>query len=74
MFAYGPGDRGSIISQDIPKTKKMVLDAFLLSIQHNKVRIKGKWSNPEKVVAPSLHLGIVAIKKRAFGSPSTTVG
>ena len=32
-----------------------------------------KWSNPEKGVAPSLHLGIVAIEKGAFGSPSTTV-
>ena len=50
----------------------MVLDAALLSIQHYKARIKGKvekfreWSN-------SLHLGVVAIKKGAFGPPSTTV-
>ena len=32
-----------------------------------------KWSNPGKWVAPSLHLGVVAIEKGAFGSPSTSV-
>ena len=32
-----------------------------------------KWSNPGKGVAHPLHLGIVAIEKEAFGSPSTTV-
>ena len=47
LFANGPGDWGSII----PKTQKMILDAALLSIQHYKMRIKGKveqsweWSN-----------------------------
>ena len=42
VFAKGPGDRGSIQGQVIPKTQKMVLDAALLSTQHYKVRIKGK--------------------------------
>ena len=44
VFANGPGDRGSIrvIPKVIPKTQKMVLDAALLSSQHDKVRIKGK--------------------------------
>ena len=32
-----------------------------------------KWSNPGKGVAPPLHLGVVAIEKGAFWSPSTTV-
>ena len=32
-----------------------------------------KWRNPGKGVASSLHLGVVAIKKGAFGSPSTIV-
>ena len=32
-----------------------------------------KWSNPGKGVAPPLHLGVVAIEKGAFGSPSTKV-
>ena len=53
VFANGPGDRGSIPGQVMPKTKKMVLDAALLNTQHYKVRIKGKWSNPGKLVASS---------------------
>ena len=32
-----------------------------------------KWSNPGKGVALPVHLGVVAIEKGAFGSPSTTV-
>ena len=31
-----------------------------------------KWSNPEKGVAPSVHLSVVAIEKGTFGSPLTT--
>ena len=42
VFAYGPVDRGSIPSQVIPKTQKMVLDSALLNTQNYKVRIKGK--------------------------------
>ena len=42
VFTNGPGDRGSIPDQIIPKTKKMLVDASLLSTQHYKVRIKGK--------------------------------
>ena len=42
VFAYGPGDRGSIPDRVIPKTKKMVLDAALLSTKRYKVRIKNK--------------------------------
>ena len=42
VFANGPGDRGSILGRVIPKTRKMVLDAALLSTQHYKVRIKSK--------------------------------
>ena len=41
-FANGPEDRGSIPGRVIPKTQKIVLDAALLSTQHNKVRIKDK--------------------------------
>ena len=50
------------------RLKKIVLDFSLLNTQHYKVWIKGKWSNPEKGV------GVVAIEKGAFGSPSKTVG
>ena len=42
VFANGPGDLGSIPSQVISKTQKMVLDLSLLNTQHYKVRIKGK--------------------------------
>ena len=31
------------------------------------------WSNPGKQKRPPLHLGVVAIQKGAFGSPSTMV-
>ncbi len=41
-FANSPGDLGSIPSQVIPKTLKMVLDASLLNTQYYKVLIKGK--------------------------------
>ena len=42
VFAYGPGDRGSIPGRVIPKTLKMVLDNSLLNTQQYKVRIKDK--------------------------------
>ena len=42
VFANGPGDLGSIPGRVIPKTSKIVLDAFLLNIQQYKVGIKGK--------------------------------
>ena len=49
VFTNGMGDRDSSLGRVIPKTqkkkkkeKKKVLDAILLSIQHHKVRIKGK--------------------------------
>ena len=55
------------------KDSKMVLDTSLLNTQHYKVRIKSKWSHPGDGVAPSLHIGVVAIEMESFGSPSTTV-
>ena len=42
VFAYGPGDLGSISGRVIPKTFKMVLDTSLLNTQLYKVRIEGK--------------------------------
>ena len=69
MFANGPGDLGSIPGCVIPKTLKIVLDT-----QQYKVRIKGKveqsreWSSTFPI-----HLGVVAIEKGAFWSPSTMV-
>ena len=53
VFANGPGDLGSIPGRVIPKTQKMVLDAYLLNTQHYKVRIKGKVEQSREGVAPS---------------------
>ena len=70
VFANDPGDLGSIPGRVIQKTQKMVLDASLLNTQHYKVRVKGK---VEQSREKSSTLGVVAIEKGAFGSPSTTV-
>ena len=67
VFANGLGDQGSIPGRVIPKTKKMVLDAALLSTQDYKLRIKGK------VECPLLHLEVIAIEKGAFRSLPTKV-
>ena len=42
VFTNSLGDQGPIPGWVIPKTQKTVLDATLLSTQHNKVLIKGK--------------------------------
>ena len=74
VFANGSGDLGSIPGRVIPKTLKMVLDTSLLNTQQYKVRIKGKVEQSrERSSAPPLHLGVVAIEKGAFWSPSTTL-
>ena len=70
VFVNGPGDWCSIPSWVIPKTQKMVLDAALLSTQHNKVRIKGKVEQSREW---SSALGVVAFEKGGFGSPLTKV-
>ena len=72
VFANGLGNLGSIPGRVIPKTQKMVLDATLLNSQHYKVRIKGKVEQSREK-SSALHLGVVAIEKGAFGSPSTMV-
>ena len=63
----------SIPGHVIPKTLKIVLDAALLSTQHYKVMIEGKVVQSRAWSSPPLHLGVVAIEKEAFGSPSTKV-
>ena len=56
------------------KTLRMVFDTSLLNIQQYKVYIKGKVEQSrERSSALLLHLGVVAIEKGAFWSPSTTV-
>ena len=71
VFASGPGDLGSILRRVIPKTQKMVLDATLLNTQHHKFRIKGEVGQSRE--GSSVHLGVEAIEKGVFGSPSTRV-
>ena len=52
----------------------LVLDTSLLNTQQYEVRIKGKVEQSrERSSAFPLHLGVVAIEKGAFWSPSTTV-
>ena len=51
VFANGPVDRGSIPVRVIPKTLKMVLDTYLLSIIRYLSRVQ--CSNPGKGVMPS---------------------
>ena len=55
------------------RLKKMVLDATLLTTQHYKARIKSKVEQSSEWSSTPTHLGVVAIEKRAFGSPSTKV-
>ena len=69
VFTSGPGDRGSIPGQVIPKAQKMVLDASLLNTQHYKVWIKGKVEQSREWNSTPLHLGIVTIEKGAFSRP-----
>ena len=45
--------QSSIPGRVIPKTYKIVIDAALLNTKYYKVRIKDKWSNPEKGATPS---------------------
>ena len=74
VFANGLGDLASIPGRVIPKIQKMVLDATLLNTQYYKVRIKGKVEqSKERSSALPLHLGVVAMEKGAFGSPSTNL-
>ena len=73
-FANDRGDQGLIPSRFIPKTVKMVRDKSLLNTQQYNVRIEGKVEQSrERSSASPLHLGVVAIEKGAFRSPSTTV-
>ena len=52
----------------------MILDATLLNIQNHMVRIKKlSEANQGMDCFSPLHLGVVAIEKGAFGSPSTKV-
>ena len=68
-----PGDLGSIPGHVIQKTLKMVLDTSLLNTQQYKVLSRASGEIQWKKSHHPLHLGVVAIEKGAFSSPSTTV-
>ena len=57
------------------KDSKMVLDAALLNTQHYNLRIKGKVEQSSEwgTAPPPRNLGVVAIEKAAFGTPSAKV-
>ena len=63
-------DNVSIPGGIIPKTQKIVPNASFLNTKHYKVRIKGKWNNLGKELAPS---PTVAIENGAFVWLSNTV-
>ena len=67
VFANGAEDRGSIPGRVIPKTQKWYFMPHCLTLN---VRIKGK---VEQFREWSCTLGVVAIERGTFGSPSTTV-
>ena len=52
--------------QLIPKTQKLVLAVSLLKTQHSMIQINVKCCNPEKGLAPSLLLAVVAFEKEPF--------
>ena len=74
MFTNGPGERVSIPGQVIPKIKKkwylMPLCLTLSFIRYGS-RVSREIQGKEWRL--TLHLGLIAIEKRAFGLPSTTV-
>ena len=73
VYANDPEDQGSISGWVLPRTQKRVLETTLPNIQHYKVHIKGKVKESRERSSAPLHLGEVAMEKRAFGSSSTTV-
>ena len=73
VFANSPGDRGSIPGQIIPKTQKMVLDAYLLNTQQYKVCIKGKVKQSrERSSAFPYTLVLQLLKGEPSGHPRLT--
>ena len=73
VYANGSGDLRSIPGRVTPKTKKMVLDATLLSTQHYKVRFKGKVEQLSERSSALPYAWRSSYQKGSFGSPSTTV-
>ena len=60
-------------SGDAKKLLKWYLIPTWLTLSITRYVSRVGWINPGKGVAPSLYLGVGAIKKRVFGSPLTMV-
>ena len=73
VFANGPGDRGSIPGQVIPKNQKIVLDSTLLNTQHYKIWIKGKVEQSRERSCVLFYTFVVVIEMGAIVSPLTKV-
>ena len=73
VLAHGPKEQGSIPGWVIPKNQKWYLmpPCLILNIIRYGSRIK--WSNPGKGGVPTPTLGVIAIEKWTFGSPSFTI-
>ena len=73
MFANDLGDQGSISGRVIPKTQKIVLEAFLINTQHLKYgsRVRGVIQGKQSHLP--LHFNVVAIEKRAFDYNQSTL-
>ena len=72
VFDIVPVDQDSIPDRITPKTQKMVLDVSLLNTIRYRSRVSGVIQEME--LHPPLHIGVVAIEKKAFGWPLSTVG
>ena len=68
---YANGVQSQVESYQRLKRCYLIPPCLTLSIMRYVSMVK--WSNPGKEVALPLHVGVVAIEKGAFGSPSTTV-
>ena len=68
-----PRDRGSIPGLVISKTQKLYLRPPCLTLSTIRQGSRESGAILEKESHPPLHIGVVAIEKGAFVSPSTTV-
>ena len=71
VITNGSWDQGSLPVRVIPKSQKMLLKQTLRIIRYGS---RESGAIQEKVQHSTLHIGVVAIEKGAFGSHSTLVG
>ena len=74
VFAHGPEDRGSIPGRVIQKTQNYYLMPSCLTLSIIRCRSTISGAIQGKELRLLLYLGVVAIKKGAFGSSPTTLG